>query len=260
MAQTILSDGNFAPLPGWPCAPFLGGAPSVADRLTAPTAETLLPQILPLTPRGAAWGTDEAGDGQGASPLQLGFWTSLAAWAAAQFTRDADIAAQTFPSLVTWSLDDWENDYALPDRCIIDPQNVAQRLQALRVKYALVGASSPDYLICLAASLGYAIVIEEYQPLRCDDFRAGYYCFGLPWGDVFKVHVPVTTVVPLYCDSFHAGDRVETWRNSQLECALGTAAQPQTAFFFAFDIDADGSPLAGFTLDDGTSGSGDPLT
>jgi uncharacterized protein YmfQ (DUF2313 family) len=259
MSQTILSQGDFTPLAGWPCAPFLGGAPSIADTLTTPSADDLLPQVLALVPRGAAWGSDEYGDGQGASPNQLGFWTAVASWSAASYARDADIAAQAFPSLVTWSLDDWESEYGLPDPCITDAQSTDQRLQALRAKFALIGASSPNYLICLAASLGYTVWIEEYNPLRCYDFRAGDRCFDLPWGDVFEVHAAVTTESVLRCDLFFAGDRLATWGNSELECAINTAKQPQTLAFFSYDLDAEGAEFDGFTLDDGAAASGDSL-
>ena len=54
---------------GWPCALLGAAPPSVLDREGAPAADDLLPQILTLTPRGAAWGTDEAGDGADASPV-----------------------------------------------------------------------------------------------------------------------------------------------------------------------------------------------
>lgn len=261
MAQTILNQGGFTPLPGWPCAPLAGGASSIADRLTDPSADDLLPQVLALAPRGAAWGSDEYGDGQGASPNELRFWTAIAAWSAASYARDADIASQAFPSLVAWSLDDWENEYGLPNPCITDPQSTDQRLQAVRGKFALVGASSPDYLICLAASLGYTIWVEEYNALRCDDFRAGYRCFDLPWGDAFEVHSAVTTESFLRCDHFYAGDRVATWGNSELECVINAAKQPQTLAFFSYDLDLDSDELGdGFTLDDGSSDSGSPLT
>jgi len=83
--------------PGWPCVPALSDPPSVTDRLSDPTADDLLPQILALTPRGPAWGTDEAGDGTGASPLMRLVWKAIAGWSAASYSVDFTLALQALP-------------------------------------------------------------------------------------------------------------------------------------------------------------------
>ena len=92
MGLTILTGpDDYTPQPGWPCMLSSSGAPPIDDILSAPASEILLPQVLQLTPRGAAWGTDEAGDGQGASPVQLSFWSALAAWLAEIFASAFDV-------------------------------------------------------------------------------------------------------------------------------------------------------------------------
>jgi uncharacterized protein YmfQ (DUF2313 family) len=254
MPQTIVSGSGFTPLPGWPCNVSTLPGPPVDDLESQPTAQSLVPQLLPLTPRGAAWGTDEAGDGQGASPGQLAFWTAIAAWLASVLAALFDAFIQSFPSLATWSLDDWAVEYALPDACDESP-TTAELQTMLRAKYAFVGAASPDYLICLAASLGYPILIEEYDPARIG-CRIGDRLYGRLWGDAFAVHAPTATVVPARIGS-HVGDRLASWGNSELECAIAAAKQPQTVAIFAYDAAGGGGfPL---TLDDGDSG-GDPLS
>jgi uncharacterized protein YmfQ (DUF2313 family) len=257
MSQTIESDGDFTPAPGWPCLAAQGTPPVLDDLLSAPTGDTLLAQILALTPRGRAWGTDEADDGNGASPNLRGWWRALAAWAAWQFARDYDIAVQVFPSMATWSLDDWEAEYALPDGCITDPQTDADRMRAVQIKYALVGASSPDYLICLAASAGFAITITEFNPATIDDC-IGDYLYGGLWGDTFQVNAPTTTVVYADVGTAEIDDPLADWGNAELECLINQAKQPQTQAIFAY-LGTGGSLDDPFALDDG-SGSGDKLT
>lgn len=256
MSSTIETD-DFVPQPGWPCnlAPDTP-APAIDDILSNPDAATILPQVLALTPRGGAWGTDEAGDGQGASPVQRQFWTAIAAWAAADYAADFDVLRQAFPSMVTWSLQDWAAEYTVPDPCSGDDVSDAQLLSQLRTQYAAIGAGSPDYLICVAAAIGYPIEIEEFRALR-SGFRCGDRCYGELWESAFRVHAPPVTQVPMR-SGFHAGDRIMNWGNATLECAIRAATQPQNHPIFAYDLgDGGGDP---FTLDDGTGGGGDPLS
>lgn len=148
--------------------PSLGQVPpSVADRMSSPSADDLLPQILALTPRGAAWGTDEAGDGSGASPVQRGFWRGIAAFAADVCTRDFALLAQVFPSAVTTTLPAWEEELGLPDPCL-RLGDTASRVGAVRARFAGLGPVSPADFVCLAASVGYSIEIEEPLQFRVD--------------------------------------------------------------------------------------------
>ena len=121
----------------------------------------MLPAVLALAPRGAAWGTDEAGDGKGASPVMLRFWRAIATWVADVNARDFAVATQAFPSAITTSLTDWETDYGLPDACRTSANTVAARISAVQARFGALGGQSREYFICLAASLGYDITIEE---------------------------------------------------------------------------------------------------
>jgi uncharacterized protein YmfQ (DUF2313 family) len=154
--------------PGWPCALLPASPPSVADRLTGPVASELLAQILMLTPRGPAWGTDEAGDGSGASAVWRRFWTALSGWAADLYTSAFAVAVQAFPSAATSFLPAWEREYGLPDPCVSGASGTAGRTAALRARFGAVGGSSPAYFGCLARSIGYDISIEEPTQFICD--------------------------------------------------------------------------------------------
>lgn len=155
-------------LSGWPCYALPTEPPSVADLEAQPTADTMLPQVLPLTPRGAAWGTDEAGGGQGASRVQRRTWRGFAAFVADHLGLDWTAATQALPSAITYTLPDWEREYGLPGPCVSGGGGLQARQAAVRAKFASVGGQSPAYFVCLALSLGYTITIDEPDQFLCD--------------------------------------------------------------------------------------------
>ncbi len=160
--------------PGWPCEALPDTPPSVADRQAAPTVDDLYPQIAGvLTPRGPAWGTDEAGDGRGAQPVMRGVWRAIAAWVAAQNATEWTLATQSLPSAITYSLPDWEAEYGLPDPCTPGGFTTESRIAAVRARFGARGGSSPAYFVCLAAALGYRITIEEPTEFLCDVSEVG---------------------------------------------------------------------------------------
>ena len=225
--------------PGWPCVAALTDAPGVADRLSHPSGDDLLPQVLALTPRGPAWGTDEAGDGRGASPLMRLVWQAIASWAADSYSWDFALALQSLPSEVTWSLPDWEAEYGLPDPCVGDaaPDDAARRA-AVRAKHAAQGGQSPAYYVCLAAALGYDICrIDEFRPTRIGD-KCGMPMYGAAWAHAWRVHADLVTVSYAGVGISRIGDRLAEWGNPVLECAIRRAAPAHTVVSFAYDCGA----------------------
>lgn len=256
---------------GWPCAGLPTTPPSVADVEAQPTADGLLPQILALTPRGAAWGTDEVGDGRGASPVQRSVWRAFAAWVAGHLGLDWTAATQAFPSAVTYTLPDWEREYALPDLCSTAPQGAQARVAAVRAKFQAFGGVSPGYFVCLAASLGYVITIEEptqffcdlsecAEPIlvetyfrcddgRCDDTPLEGYAAGLPSTEADQVsdenmwrywivHVASLGNTYFRCDEGQCDlDPLEGFLTAQdLECLLRRDCPPHTDLIFQYDL------------------------
>lgn len=153
---------------GWPCAHLAADPPSIVDRQSAPTADELLPQVLALTPRGAAWGTDGVGGGAVVAPVLRSFWRAIAGWVADVNGRDFEVASQVFPSAITLSLPDWELEYGLPDLCASGDRSTGARIAAVRGRFGAVGGSSPAYFVCLAKSIGYDVTIEEPTQFFCD--------------------------------------------------------------------------------------------
>lgn len=152
---------------GWPCALLPTLPPSVEDALTGPTTETLTPQVLAVAPRGAAWGTDEYGDGRGASPVQRQFWSAIAGFAADLYAAAFGAAVQAFPSAITTRLTDWEIELGLPDVCLSPISGTIGRVNSVRARHRAQGGSSLAYFYCLAVSLGYDITITEPSQFIC---------------------------------------------------------------------------------------------
>lgn len=224
---------------GWPCAALPALPPSVADIEAQPTADGLLPQILALTPRGAAWGTDEAGDGKGASPVQRSVWRAIAAWAAGHLGLDFTAATQAFPTAITYTLPDWEREYGLPDPCFSGVGGVPARLAAVRARFAAFGGQSPAYFICLAASIGYDITITEFRP-----FQFGRSSFGGVRGQIMKANarhswrVKITgrqlTRFQFGKSSFGHDSFLVIQRAQDLECIFQRLKPAQTTLIFDY--------------------------
>lgn len=218
--------------PGWPCATPASDPPSVADLQAAPTADGLLPQVLALAPRGPAWGTDEAGDGRGASPIMRRFWQALAAWSARNNALEFDLATQVFPSAIGFSLPDWETELGLPDTCFVGGSGVAARIAAVRARFGAQGGQSPAYFICLAAAVGYDITITEPTQFLVDMSALAETGLSEGWFHPDAEVVSGASLVEGYFridDGEIEGDPLES---------------------FALLPEAEGSPLETFTLSD----------
>jgi uncharacterized protein YmfQ (DUF2313 family) len=124
--------------------------------------------VIAVVPRGVIWGTDEVSDGTGASPVMRRMWLALSTWLADQYSTAFQAAVQCFPSSATFSLDDWEAEYGLPDRCLSPDSGLQGRINAVRARFGARGDASPDYFVCLAASVGYDISITEPVDFICD--------------------------------------------------------------------------------------------
>ncbi len=198
-------------------------APSVEDAQTAPTAAQLLPQVLALTPRGAAYGTDEAGSPDGVSPVMAQYWTAVSAWVADLNVREAQVFEQAFPSLVSIALEDWERDLGLPDPGASLGTTLEARRAMVRIRARGLHVASPGEMIRLALAGGAAIEIEEP-----DEFRIGASELGPSFDDPTADPLDLSQV-----DMISAQDGAAIWIVSVLDAGgfsgkaeLGRALQP----------------------------------
>ena len=159
--------------PGWPAARLPIDPPEVVDRQTDPTVEEILPQVVALTPRGAAWGADEIGNAAGASERMAQFWTALARWVVDLNWKESGVAAEAYPSAIVDSLEDWEAELGLPDGFGPLASTVKARIATVRLRNAGGSCVSPADLIGLAKLVNATITIEEPDQFRIEASELG---------------------------------------------------------------------------------------
>ena len=151
-----------------PCDLLPENPPSILDALADPSADLMQGAVISIAPRGAAWGTDEAGNGAGASLNQAGYWRGIGSAFGDLYRFLFSSAAQSHPSAITIALEEWEIELGLPDPCSAGLGSIEARIRSVRMKHAAIGGASPGYFICLARSAGYEITIEEPDGFECD--------------------------------------------------------------------------------------------
>lgn len=121
------------------------------------TAADYVRQLKQLLPRGVLWRLDPDSF---LSKLLLGIAEELARIDA----RGEDLQREWSPATATAAecLDDWERVLGLPDPLLENPPTVeADRQVAATSKYVMRGGQSRQYMIDLAASLGFVATIED---------------------------------------------------------------------------------------------------
>jgi uncharacterized protein YmfQ (DUF2313 family) len=203
-----------------------------------PTA--YLDQLQQLLPTGPAWTRDADA-----------WLTRLLDALAQEFGRLDDRAARLIeeadPRTTLELLTDWERVAGLPDACTGRiAVTIPERRAAIVSKITARGGQSPSYLATLAASLGYAVAIEEFRPLRAG-FRAGDRCHSTAWAFAFRMDVLPPADVPggdfvtvsvsdtrFRAGSGRAGDRLRSFGSTALECVIGRAKPAHTVAIFAY--------------------------
>ena len=157
---------------------------------------------------------------------------------AAAFKRANDNAAalkdEMHPETATASIADWERNYGLtpgPD----DP--LQTRRQRVVAKMNAQGGLSRQYFIGFAASLGYAITIDEYEPFMSDIGCAGDSCsedeIFFAW--LITVLNSGNTKVLFCVDDGCAGDSLIWWPDdTYFEGRINGLKRASTVVFFEY--------------------------
>ena len=130
-------------------------------------------------------------------------------------------------------LDEYELDYGLPD-CVLDAQTTLQRLNALMIKDDLVGGQDRQFFIDLAAQLGYAITIAEFNEANPGPPTAfqGVPLAGQDWNFVWQITADTNITPRGYGSQYN--ERYSNTNSELLECTLRAYAHDHRVLLFNF--------------------------
>lgn len=157
----------------WPCPLDLEvGALDTRDAESDPEESDLTAQIVALLPQGAAWGTPDGEAHDPASEMTT-FWRGFAKVLKPLYARAFTTTLESTVSTITDSLEDWENEFGLPNPCFGSDQSIETRLRAVVGKELSSATITPGDYLCLAKRLGFEIRIEEPEVFECGVSECG---------------------------------------------------------------------------------------
>lgn len=137
-----------------------------ADGLSAPTSDDLISAGLTFLPTGAAWGTPD-GEALPLDTVIARFMRVLLSPLEWLYARAWRLALESNAQTLGEMLQDWEQEFGLPERCFAVDQSTSQRLTALRRKVSAAPLSHPEDFIRVAADFGFEIELEEPCMFEC---------------------------------------------------------------------------------------------
>jgi uncharacterized protein YmfQ (DUF2313 family) len=145
------------------------------------------------------------------------------------------LAREQQPDTTAQMLGDWERNYGLPDACIggVGATEAARRAN-LMDRVAGRGNLSRSFFIAQALGFGYAgCTITEYGPMTCADPCDGS-VNGPEFIGVWRLNVPVSTVVNYATCESPCDTPLASWGNTQLECMVNRRKPAHTVAVFGY--------------------------
>jgi uncharacterized protein YmfQ (DUF2313 family) len=191
------------------------------------TATEYKEQFKALLPPGRLWDALRA-DGSLADDLVA----ALAEEFARVDGRAVDLLAEVDPRTAIEWLAEWEEWAGLPDVCSGALTTLQQRRAALLQKLTATGGQSRAYFVELAASLGYAVDIEEFRPFTCVT-ACEEPLYDEEWWFTWRVNAPEQTIIDFTCES-PCEEPLRAWGNKLLECVILAGAPAHTHVLFGY--------------------------
>jgi uncharacterized protein YmfQ (DUF2313 family) len=187
--------------------------------------------LADLLPRGFAWPRD-------LSSVIMRTMRGLAEEYARVTARDCDLLAEAYPCGATETLSDWERVTGLPDPCTGPLPTIQQRRLAICGRLAAFGGASEAYFIHLAASLGFQIQIETFDPFRASQNRAGQPLYNEDWAFAWRVIVQGGTAITWFrAGQSAAGEPLADWGHNLLQCEFENYKPAHTVIIWATRLD-----------------------
>lgn len=222
-------------------------APSTSQ-IAPHSAEAYQAQLAALLPRGRAWPREE-----GSTLMRL--LLAKADELARIDGRAADLLEETDPRTTLELLTDWERVAGLPDNCIPAPDSIAERRAALLARITGQGGQSRAYFIALAASIGYAVTIDEFRVFAAGSLT-GEDLNDDDWAHAWRVNVLPPAVdtgtgftITYFTAGSNAGERLSGFGSLDLECVISRARPAHSVVLFSYPVEPEPIAWFDFTLD-----------
>lgn len=194
------------------------------------TANTYLSAQQNLLPSGEAWSRESS------STLSR-LLSGLALLWAKVHNRSLTSLDEADPRTTLELLPDWEAALGLPDDCLPAGSSIQERRDAVLAKLDDDGRQDPDFYRALAATLGYAVTIQEYSPFVCGlsccgDVLNGGHDVRYYWQ--ITVHGPRVTL--FRCGASAPPDYLgKTSHATELECLIRRYKLAHTYVIFNYE-------------------------
>lgn len=144
-----------------------------------------------------------------------------------------DISGAVTPLFADGLLADWER---MLDLTPGEDDSWQQRLEAVLIKLAETGGLSRAYFIKLAATAGYTITIDEFEPFRAGVSRAGETLYVPEIIYVWAVHVKSSVSIYYFrAGTSLPGERLSTFGNKVLESIFESLKPAHTYCYFTYE-------------------------
>lgn len=148
--------------------------------------------------------------------------------------RAAQLLKEWEPQSAFELLDDWERALGLPDDCVEGPQTLEERRGAVLAKLTMIGGQTKAFYQTIAARLGVTVTCIDFA-----EFRAGFSEAGDPvsngdWVHAVQIAAPAVNVTLFRCGQSTSGNRLSTFGNDRLECALEDRKPAHAIMIFTY--------------------------
>jgi uncharacterized protein YmfQ (DUF2313 family) len=195
-------------------------------------SDAYLTQLQALLPPGRAWSRDP----DAALTAVIGISADGLARADA---RAGSLIRESDPRDAIELLEQWEGMFGLPDSCA-PPEaydTLAERRAALAQRVTAIGGVTPQYLIDLAAAMGFAITITEIRPTVCGVAQCGDELIPAEAIFGFEINAPATSVIDAECGNTECGEPLgSAVENTALECLVRRVAPAHTTPYFNYAV------------------------
>lgn len=129
-------------------------------------------------------------------------------------------------------LPDWERVTGLPDTCLGAGQTFAERRDQVVQRITAQGGGTPAYFVQLAARMGYAVTVTEFDAHTCED-TCETPVYDEAWRLAWRVNSTLETIRDFTCED-DCEMPLRVWGNARLECGLSRYAPAHGVLIFAY--------------------------